>query len=136
MPKPPLTLKIRIPEFKGPRTNWRRAIHEAVLKERRKRKIKFKPSDRIEVTLSIYFNNERSAQIHDIDNRLKDCMDALQGRVGGTKTKKTRALKPIIPNDHQIWRAVVEKALAPKQALDRKSGTNKGHLTIRKFTKH
>ena len=129
MPKRPMKLKIRIPEYKAPRNKWRHEIHKAVSEEKRIKQTYFKLNDRLEVTLRIYFKDERSAKPHDIDNRLKDCMDALQGRVGGTKTKKTRLRKPIVPNDRMIWRAVVEKAIAPKQADSR------GHLTIRRLTK-
>lgn len=76
---------------------------------------------------AFYFTDRRAAQIHDVDNRLKDCLDALQGRVGGTKTKAIRAQEPIIPNDRQVWKVVVEKRLAPKQARGR------GHVTIRRL---
>jgi len=61
----------------------------------------------------------------DADNRLKDIMDALQCRAGGSK--KRRILSPIIPNDKQIYRVTVEKALLPKQSK------GMGHLVI---TKH
>jgi hypothetical protein len=63
--------------------------------------------------------------VHDVDNRLKDCLDALQGCAGGSK--KRRSLDPIIPNDRQIYRVVIEKSLPPKQAK------GLGHLTIRRF---
>jgi hypothetical protein len=127
MPKRPLKLKIRIPEYAAPRNSWREAIHRAVLDVQRTTHVKYKPDDRLEVLLQLYFADGRSTEIHDVDNRLKDCLDALQGRVGGTKTKATRALDPIVPNDRQIWRVIVEKALAPKQAH------GCGHLTIRKL---
>ena len=129
MPKRPLKLKIRIPEYKNPRNSWRRAIHEAVMEVQGATSVKYSPEDRLEVTLMLYFTDGRAAEIHDVDNRLKDCLDALQGRVGGTKTKAMRALDPIIPNDRQIWRVVVEKAVAPKQARGR------GHLTIRRLSR-
>ena len=127
MPKRPLKLKIRIPEYASPRNTWRAALHRAVAEVQRATSVKYRPDDRLEVTLLLYFTDARAADIHDVDNRLKDCMDALQGRVGGTKTKAVRALEPIVPNDRQIWRVVVEKALAPKQGLGR------GHLTIRRL---
>ena len=46
-------------------------------------------------------------RFHDVDNRLKDVLDALQARVGGPKSQ--RKLAPLIPNDFQIVRATVEK---------------------------
>jgi hypothetical protein len=127
VPKRPLRLKIRIPEYTTPRNTWREAIHRAVSKVQSKTSVRYRPDDRLEVILRLYFTVARSAEIHDVDNRLKDCLDALQGRVGGTKTKTKRGLPAIIPNDRQIWRVIVEKARAPKQALGR------GHLTIRRL---
>ncbi len=129
MPKRPLKLKIRIPEYAAPRNKWRRAIHAAVASVQQTSAVKYESDDKLEVVLQLYFSAGRAAEIHDVDNRLKDCLDALQGRVGGTKTKKTRGLPAIIPNDRQIWRVIVQKGLAPKQAHGR------GHLTIRRLGK-
>ena len=129
MPKRPLRLKIRIPEYKAPRNSWREAIHRAVLEVQKTTDVTYESDDRLEVVLQLYFTDARATEIHDVDNRLKDCLDALQGRVGGTKTKAKRGLPPIVPNDRQIWRVVVEKARAPKQAHSR------GHLTIRRLGK-
>jgi hypothetical protein len=125
MPKRPLELKIRLLEYKAPRTSWRAAIHRAVTEVQRTTPVEYGPDDRLEVALKLCSTDARSAEIHDVDNRLKDCLDALQGRVGGTKTNATRALEPIVPNDRQIWRVIVEKAMAPKESHGR------GHLTIR-----
>lgn len=127
MPKRRLTLKIRIPEYRHPRNAWRVAIHRAVLDAQRATDVRYHADDRLELILKLYFRAERSAAIHDVDNRLKDCLDALQGRVGGTKTKGRQLLPAIIPNDRQVWRVVVEKRLEPKQAR------GFGHLTIRRL---
>lgn len=129
MAKRPLKLTIRIPEYGAPRNSWRQAIHQAVMQAQSTTSVKYRSDDRLELTLRLYFTDGQAAEIHDVDNRLKDCLDALQGRVGGTKTKTARVLEPIVPNDRQIWRVVVEKALAPKQASGR------GHLTIRRLRK-
>ncbi|OGB92826.1 MAG: hypothetical protein A3H39_01805 [candidate division NC10 bacterium RIFCSPLOWO2_02_FULL_66_22] len=128
MPKRPLRLKIRIPLYEAPRNSWREAIHRAVAEAQNQTSVKYTRDDKLEVFLQLYFTDARSAEIHDVDNRLKDCLDALQGRVGGTKTTAVRKLEPIIPNDRQIWRVTVAKSLAPKQA---RSGL--GHLTIRRL---
>lgn len=126
MNKRSLKLHVRIPEYVTPRNEWRRRIHAAVATQQRKSAVAYQPSDRLEVKVRFYFSKAQDAEIHDIDNRLKDCLDALQGRIGGTGTKKKRLLEPIVPNDRQIWRAVVEKSMAPKQAK------GFGHLEIRK----
>ena len=129
MSKRPLNLKVRIPEYAPPRNTWREAIHQAVTAVQRTTRVRYEPDDRLEVFLQLYFTDGRSTEIHDVDNRLKDCLDALQGRVGGTKTKAQRGLPPIVPNDSQIWRAVVQKGPAPKQANGR------GHLIVRRLGK-
>jgi len=49
----------------------------------------------------------------------------LQGRAGGSK--KIRTLSAIIPNDKQIYRVVIEKALPPKQSK------GFGHLIVTKY---
>lgn len=129
MAKRSLKLTIRIPEYGAPRNSWRQAIHQAVMQAQSTTSVKYRSDDRLELTLRLYFTDGQAAEIHDVDNRLKDCLDALQGRVGGTKTKTAPVLEPIVPNDRQIWRVVVEKALAPRQASGR------GHLTIRRLRK-
>jgi hypothetical protein len=129
MSKRSLKLHVRIPEYVTPRNEWRRKIHAAVKAQQRKAAVAYRPSDRLEVEVRLYFSKAQAAEIHDIDNRLKDCLDALQGRIGGTGTKKKRLLKPIVPNDRQIWRAVVEKSVTPKQAR------GFGHLIIREIRK-
>ncbi|MBA2733688.1 MAG: hypothetical protein H0U54_12435 [Acidobacteria bacterium] len=40
---------------------------------------------------------------------MKDIFDALQGRAGGPKN--VRSLAAIIPNDKQIFRALIEKSI-------------------------
>jgi hypothetical protein len=87
---------------------------------------RYSKDDRFEVALRLYFDNHRLPLV-DIDNRLKDVLDALQGHVGGAG-KKRRMLRPIIPNDSQVFRAMVEKSLPPKQSLH-----GRGHLTITKY---
>ena len=73
----------------------------------------YHPSDKLELNVKLYLEGTALSS-HDVDNRLKDIMDALQGRAGGSK--KIRRWVPIIPNDNQIYRVTIEKALAPKQS--------------------
>ena len=75
--------------------------------------ITYYPSDRLELKVRLYMEGGALSS-QDVDNRLKDIMDALQGRAGGSK--KIRQCTPIIPNDKQVYRVTVEKALAPKQS--------------------
>jgi len=83
--------------------------------------IAYNPSDKLELRVKLYMDST-AISFHDIDNRLKDIMDALQGRAGGSK--KHRILTPIIPNDKQIYCVTIEKALPPKQSK------GMGHLVI------
>ena len=62
---------------------------------------------------------------HDVDNRLKDVLDSLQARMGGSKAM--RQYQPLIPNDSQVFTVTVTKMLPPPQSH------GMGHVTI---TKH
>jgi Holliday junction resolvase RusA-like endonuclease len=88
MPKRPLKLTIRIPNYAAPRNRWRKAIHRAVAEQQKNTLVKYEPDDKLEIVLWLYFDKERATLIHDVDNRLKDCLDALQGRVGGPKGER------------------------------------------------
>ena len=124
MPKPPKTISVRIPPYRHPRNEWRKEIHAVVVREAERRGVSYTEDDQIEVWIKLYFD-ERKVRFVDVDNRVKDVLDALQGQAGGSKTVK---LEPqVIPNDNQVYRVVVEKGVAPKQ-----SG-GLGYLKIRKF---
>ncbi len=84
MAKRPLKLLIRIPPYKNPRNEWRRLIHAEVMKVQRRSLVRYDTSDRLEFECLLHMN-DRSFPIHDVDNRLKDILDALQGRAGGPK---------------------------------------------------
>jgi Holliday junction resolvase RusA-like endonuclease len=118
-------LHVRLPEYQLPRNSWRREIHKAVIKKMKETNVCYTDKDKLEVIVRLYFCDTRLLSM-DIDNRLKDIMDALQGHVGGTG-KKQRLLKPIIPNDSQIYRVTAEKSYPPKQSH------GIGHLIIKKY---
>jgi Holliday junction resolvase RusA-like endonuclease len=124
LPKRPLKLTIRIPPYRAPRNAWRRQLHQAIAAAQRKSPVIYKPTDKLEVEVRLYIKGS-ALGLHDVDNRLKDVLDALQGRAGGSK--RTRTLRPIVPNDHQVYRVVVEKASPPGQSHGR------GHLVIRRL---
>ena len=125
MAKRPLMLKVRLPKYHNPRNAWRREIRTAVRAKMKETNVRYTPKDKLEIYLRLYFKESDLSKI-DVDNRLKDVMDALQGQVGGTG-KKRRNTKRVIRNDSQIYRVTVEKAPPPKQSHDL------GHLTIRKY---
>lgn len=125
MSKRPFKITVRLPPYRAPRTAWRKAIHQAVMERLAESGVAYTDRDRLALAVRLYFS-EHLLEIVDVDNRLKDVMDALQGHVGG-HGKKRRGLKAIIPNDNRVFRVTVEKSLAPKQSAD-----GRGHLTITK----
>lgn len=86
--------------------------------------ISYFPSDKLQLKVRLYMDNAALFS-HDVDNRLKDIMDALQGRAGGSK--KLRAYAPVIPNDKQVFRATIEKTLPLPQSM------GLGHLIITRY---
>jgi Holliday junction resolvase RusA-like endonuclease len=118
------TIKIRLPRYEGNSLSWRKAIHEKLVKA--STNIEIRKDDPIELIVALYFD-KLAVHWHDVDNRLKDIMDALQGRLGGPKGITPR--HAIVPNDNQIYRVHIEKAITPKQSLW------KGHLIVKKYAR-
>ena len=90
----------------------------------RERGVHFTNDDRLQIEVLFYLG-EKGIEKHDVDNRLKDVLDALQGRLGGPKSKPQ--FRPIVPNDNRFFRIVAEKRTPPPQSL------GFGHLVIRKL---
>ena len=124
MTKRKLRFKVRIPQYVNPRNEWRLRIYKEAVVAAYKHEIEYREDDKLELDI-ILFLAGRALFIHDIDNRLKDIMDAFQGRVGGPK--KLKMLKPIIHNDNQIYKVNIEKMDPPKQSH------GLGHLIIKKY---
>jgi Holliday junction resolvase RusA-like endonuclease len=118
MAKRKFKIHFRIPPYATQRNDWRRLIYNAARKEMETGRVTYRKDDRLAVTLVLYF--PRAIGFHDVDNRLKDVLDALQGRMG----KVTR--RPLIPNDKQVYRVAVTKMLPPPQSH------TLGHVTITK----
>ena len=126
MPKRPLKLHVRIPSYRSPRNEWRRLIHAAIVDAQSRSTARYNATDRLEVAVRLYMP-QAVLTANDVDNRLKDVLDAVQGRAGGSK--RVRTLAPVVPNDRQIFRVIVEKQLPPKQSH------GLGHLTIRRLSR-
>jgi Holliday junction resolvase RusA-like endonuclease len=124
MAKRKTQLKIRIPPYEPPRNAWRQKIHRIASLEAERAGISYRASDKLELKVRLYLK-DGPLLFHDLDNRLKDIMDALQGRAGGSK--KVRTLSAIIPNDRQVFRIIIEKSLPPKQSK------GFGHLIVTKY---
>ena len=76
MAKRPLKLTLRIPPYEAPRNSWRRKLHQVVLKRQRQSPIAYGADDKLEVEIRLYMK-ESALTMHDVDNRLKDILDAL-----------------------------------------------------------
>lgn len=124
MAKRKTKLAIRIPPYQSPRNTWRHKIHQIVSLEAERAEVSYQSTDKLELKIRLYLK-DGPLFFHDLDNRLKDIMDALQGRAGGSK--KVRTLSAIIPNDRQVFRIVLEKLLPPKQSK------GFGHLIVTKY---
>jgi Holliday junction resolvase RusA-like endonuclease len=106
-------LKFRLPEYVSPRNAWRREIYDSAMAAVMKQRVSFPDDAKLAVEVKLYLRG-RALEIHDVDNRLKDILDALQGRMGGSKA--VRKLVPIIQNDRQVYRVVVTKSSPPGQS--------------------
>lgn len=121
MAKRKFKIHFRIPRYVTPRNDWRKLIYEAARTEMEARRVVYRTGDRLAVALVLYFEGV-AIGFHDVDNRLKDVLDALQGRMGGPKA--VRRHQPLIPNDRQVFRVTVTKMLPPPQSH------GLGHVTI------
>lgn len=124
MSKAKRSLHFRLPPYRTPRLAWRREIHAAVIEAQEEAGVRYASGDRLTLKVKLYFDRTATGW-HDVDNRLKDVMDALQGRVGGSKA--VRPQRPAIPNDNQVYRVTVEKSVAPGQSHLR------GHVWIQRL---
>jgi Holliday junction resolvase RusA-like endonuclease len=126
VPKEAKKLAFRLPRYRSPRNHWRREINAAALAAQRKTRVTYDSWDRLVVKVRLYMPDAELAA-NDVDNRMKDVFDALQGRAGGPKAKRT--LPAIIPNDNQIFRVEMEKAPPPKQSA------GLGHVAIGRLSR-
>ena len=113
MAKPKQKLKFRLPEYVNPRNAWRREIYKAALEAVKKQGVSYPEDAKLSVEVRLYLRG-RALEIHDVDNRLKDILDALQGRMGGSKA--VRKFVPIIQNDRQVFHVVISKSYPPGQS--------------------
>ncbi len=118
------TISINLPGYQRDRSRWRRRILTAVLEAASESRVTYADDVQFEIVVLLYMKKGKRHEIHDVDNRLKDILDALQGRFGST-----RAAKRLIEDDRYISRALIEKQPIPK-ALPDDAG---GKLLIRPY---
>jgi hypothetical protein len=127
MAKSPQTITASIPTYQKDRSAWRKEILASVLTARERAGARYGPDARLEVVVLLYLKKGKRHAIHDVDNRLKDILDALQGRFGGPKSRRTAAR--LIDNDNQVCRVVMEKQPTPKMYREDAGG----RLSIRPY---
>ena len=121
------TITARIPGYQKERYEWRRKILRSVREAQAERAVQYDPDSRFEVIVLLYLRKGKRHDIHDVDNRLKDILDALQGRFGGLKSARSKTR--LFDNDAQVSRVVIEKQPIPKN-LDDDAG---GRIMIRAY---
>jgi Holliday junction resolvase RusA-like endonuclease len=127
MAKSRRTISTVLPTYQRDRQQWRRKILAKVLKAARAAGVQYDPNDRLEVVVLLYLSKGKRLAIHDVDNRLKDILDALQGRFGPSKSESR-----LIANDRQICRVLIEKQRIPK-LLGNHSAWAGGRLLVRPY---
>lgn len=109
MAKRRFSISTALPGYARPRNEWRRRVHAAVLDAQTRRGVGYRDADRLEIRITLFLR-ERPLDLHDIDERVKDVIDALEGRIAGPRSR--RRIAPIIPSPDQVQRIVLEKAAA------------------------
>ena len=105
MAKRRFTISATLPSYAPPRNEWRRRAHAAVLEAQTFRGVGYRESDQLELRVSIFLPN-RPLDVHDIDERVKDIVDALEGRIAGRRSR--RRIAPIVATG-QIRRVILER---------------------------
>src|SRR5438876_10928795 len=99
---------------------WRREILRNVRRAQLDQAVRYSDDARFEVVVLLYLRKGKRHDIHDVDNRLKDILDALQGRFGGPKSARSKMR--LFDNDRQVSRVVMEKQPIPKALGDHEGG--------------
>jgi len=107
------SITVRLPAYARPRNEWRRRVHAAVLEALARRGVGYRDADRLELRISLALDG-RPLALHAIDERVKDVIDALGGRIAGPRS--TRRIAPIV-EDGQIARIVLETARRSRGTL-------------------
>jgi hypothetical protein len=105
MAKRRFTISATLPAYAPPRNEWRRRVHAAVLEAQTFRGVGYGESDQLELRISLFLG-QRDLDIHEIDERLKDIVDALEGRIAGRRSR--RRIAPIVSTE-QVKRVILEK---------------------------
>ena len=105
MAKRRFSISATLPAYVPPRNEWRRRVHAAVLEAQTFRGVGYRESDRLEMRVTLYLG-ARALDVHETDERVKDIVDALEGRIAGRRSR--RRIAPIVQSG-QILRIILEK---------------------------
>jgi Holliday junction resolvase RusA-like endonuclease len=122
------TIRAVLPTYQKDRQKWRKQILSNVRKVADENRIRYEPDQLFAVEVILYMDRGKRHDIHDVDNRLKDILDALQGRFRGSLGKKLR----LIANDNKICKAIIEKRPTPKLFKKKKENAG-GRIVIRPY---
>ncbi len=125
MAKRRFTISTVLPGYAAPSNEWRRRVHAAVLEAQTSRGVGYRDGDPLELRIALFLGN-RPLDIHEIDERVKDVIDALGGHIAGPRSR--RRIAPIVPTPEQIRRIVLEKVSYWSQR-----GRPFGQLTIARY---
>lgn len=128
MAKIPRTIEAALPTYQKDRQQWRKDILDNVLRAAGSARVQYDRDDHLEVVVLLYLSQGKRLLIHDVDNRLKDILDALQGKF---RSSKSFGERPLIGNDNQIYRVLIEKQQPPKRYP-----VAGGRLLIRPYKRH
>ena len=124
MAKRRFTISTTLPAYAPPRNEWRRRVHAAVLDAQTSRGVGYRESDRLELHIALFLGTS-PLDIHEVDERVKDIIDGLGGRIAGRRSR--RRIAPIVPLADQIRRIVLEKDTRSLR------GRPLGQLTIARY---
>ena len=80
-------------------------MHAAVLEAQTFRGVGYRESDQLELRVAIFLG-QRPLDVHEVDERVKDIVDALEGRIAGRRSR--RRIAPIVSTG-QLRRLILEK---------------------------
>jgi Holliday junction resolvase RusA-like endonuclease len=122
------TIRAVLPTYLKDRQKWRKQILRNVRRVKEEKGIEYAPDQLFAVEVILYMDRGKRHEIHDVDNRLKDILDALQGKFLGSMGKKVR----LIENDNKICKATIEKRPTPKVFKNKKENAG-GRIVIRPY---
>src|SRR5690348_5252136 len=94
-----------LPAYAPPRNEWQHRVNAAVLEEQTFRGVGYRDIARLDMRVTLYLG-ARALDVHETDERVKDIVDALEGRIAGRRSR--RRIAPIVQGG-QILHIILEK---------------------------